>query len=880
MQGRYVSGLASYMSGLASYMSGLASYLSGLASYASVSLMHNDVQEQQGIWDRWDPKDQVFTRFNKGSLFKSGLATIARKHLDEWKVIDLFAVRIYGHVTGEEVTSAGEVTCYSEQNEAQLEKDSFHTEVVDEIVLDSEDEGRCRIPCLDSADSIDKQLAAGKKLSSLHHNSSDGKQEGDHEIGRSESEVSSEATALCFVDSFLSFNGTRRFAKIIKRGSPVKEMGAFEWFESCLQAEAVSIIDRGIVSSKFGDFSQQDLHNKGSRSISNKHEELVHLQNDIRGPSHSLSIFKDHCSEASTGIEKESEGNVINGYFKAFDELMPTKSSSEKLEVRVTARDVPDIFDVGIGTQIAAEVMEALYYGIPPICNSGDACEGLENTFTDLQEGETKSTTHLERNSLPKVAASESGEVAKVSIRRKSSARRFNKDIYSSLWNYNDQKLSHNTKPNRYQCKQSKVDEHTSSNNLKKWTYVSPSIPDEQTLLRKQLSWEKPVSHKSRHSEGGVTAKNNNDQVDKPILMTNNVNVENMLTYKRKRKRLVGGPPPKLLSGKQKCSELHSYSSIEASDGRLSEQQQSSPEVAAIARLLRLDSWNCPKGKRTLHKVPIHSSGESNMHGSFTSVGTEEQNPDSLRSQKMPEDGETNSSNFMTPDRINCSVQVAGVVTNNDLAVTSISAKGLDGAEAAQTGKLDFVDSTSIINGLKNSIILENHQERVLNPLLMGLGVPELISDFAHRGFRTRKGLSNVRVMFSQHLDDDLIKQQKKSDLRTIWYFYHIMFYGRHTFHSRQSVRTWNMLEAIASGTPMEKMVFITQNVKPNKEMISSLSKQVKGSNDFRRTVPQVVETSPKMAGRDQKIQVDLLILSCEQDLAICTPLLERSSSV
>ncbi|KAE8676749.1 BRCT domain-containing DNA repair-like protein isoform 2 [Hibiscus syriacus] len=907
------------------------------------------------------------------------------------------------------------------ENETQLEKVCFHTELVDEyhsdddmghneIVLDSEDEGRCRIPCLDSADSIDKQLGAGKKLSSVNNNSSDGKQEDDHEIRRlqyvssPESKESSQATALSFVDNFLSFNtvdmcqgveertkiksplvstakGTRRLAKIIKRGSPVKEMGAFEWFESCGQAEADSFIKRGLVSSEFGDFSHHDLYNKGSRSISNKHEEeLVHLHNDIRGPSH--SIFKDHCSEASTGIEKESEGNVINGYLKEFDELMPTKSSSENFEVSVTARDVPDVFDVGIGTQIAAEAMEALYYGLPPSCNSGDTCEGLENTFTDLQEGETKSTTHLQWNSLPKVAACESGEVAKESIRKKHSARRFNKDISSSSCNYNYQKLSQKVKPNRYKCKQSKVDEPVSSNNLKKWMYVSPSIPDEQTLLGKQLSRGEPVTHKSRHSEGGVTVKKNNDQVDKSIVMTNNVNEENMLTYKRKRKRVAAYPPPKLLSGKQKCSQLHSFASIEASDGRPSEQQQSCPEEASIARLLRLDSWNCPKGKRTLRKVPIHSSGQSNMHGSFTSVGAEEQNLDSVRSQKIPEDGETNSSNFYMKgqmgtnlsrlslenssdeilSRENCSVQVACVVTNSDLAVTSISAKDLDGAKAAQTGKLDFVDSTSIINGLKNHNFGESprkslessgtefnitlsckksvdmaslnnryyvYQRRPCNRILpkssllkelMGLGIPDLISDFAHTGFRTRKGLAHVRVLFSQHLDDDVIKQQKKISARLGISITSCSMDATH-FIADKFVRTRNMLEAIAVGKPVvtplwldscgqtscllnekkyilrdakkekeigfnmavslacarqypllkDKKVFITQNVKPNKEMITSLVKASGG---------EVVETSRKMAARDQKIQVDHLILSFEQDLAICTLSLEKGAAV
>ncbi|KAK8635962.1 hypothetical protein V6N13_004673 [Hibiscus sabdariffa] len=914
------------------------------------------------------------------------------------------------------------------ENESLLEESCFHTQVVDdgmghmepceldnEIVLDSEDEGSCRIisgsennaqrksegriPCLNDADSINKQLATAKGWSSVLPNSSDGKQEGNLEIGRleyvdsREYEDSSQATALCFVDNFLSFNivdmcqgveektriksplvssakGTRRLARIIKRGSPVKEMGAFEWIESCQQVEADTFIKRGIVSSEFGDFSHQDLHSKGSRRLRNKHEgEIAHLHNDIRGSSHSLSIFKDHCSEVSIGIEKESEGSDIHGSFKEFDEVMPTKSSSEKFEVSVTARDVPGLFDVGIGTQIAAEAMEALYYGLPPSCNTGDTGEGLENTFTDLQEGETKSRTSLEQNSLPKVVAYETGEVAKESIRRKRSARRYNKDISSSSWNYDYQKLSHKIEPNGYKCKQSKVDESISNKNLKKCeNYVNPSVPDEQTLLGKQPSQEEPVIHKSRQTADGVTLKKTKDQVDKPRVMTNNVNGESMLTYKRKRKSVVADPPPKLLTGKQKCSKLHSYASTEASDGKPSEQQQSSPEEAAIARLLRLE-------------VSIYSRGENDMHASFTSVVAEEQNLDSVRSQKLLEDGETNSCNFNLKgqmqtnlsqlplennsdeslSRNSCNVQVAGDGTNNDLTVANISARDLDRARAAETGKLDYVDSTSITNGLKNHnfgeslrnsiessgtefnttlgckksvnmVPLNNrsyeYQRRPYNrnlpkpsllKELIGLGIPELISDFAHRGFRTRKELAHVRVLFSQHLDDDVIKQQKKISARLGISIASCSTDATH-FIADKFVRTRNMLEAIAVGKPVvtplwldscgqasclldekkyilrdakkekeigfsmavslararqypllkDKKVCITQNVKPNKEMITSLVKAVGG---------EVVETSQKMTATDQKLQVDILILSCEQDLPICTPLLEKGAA-
>ncbi|XP_022758101.1 uncharacterized protein LOC111305134 isoform X2 [Durio zibethinus] len=883
-----------------------------------------------------------------------------------------------------------------------------------EIVLDSEDEEICRAkaenfldgskitdrsegkvakkregqsPCLD-ADSTDEQIGAGKKGSSTNLDSSDGKKDvpqlsvGDHEIGRleyvnsQEPEWSSQANALCFVDNFLRFNnvdmcqgveertsarnesplvssakGTQRLAKIIKRGSLVKEVGTFNWFESYQQVETDSFSKRMTASFEFGGFGQrtdkrhQNLQNKGQRSLSNEHEEkkeFPDLHRDVRGPSHSHSSFMDRGSKVSIMIEHESERNLINGSFKELDKPKQRESSWEKFQTSGTATDIPDTFEVGISTQIAAEAMEALYYGFPPGCKGGDTFEGLEDSLKDLPEGETKSRTHLEQHSLQKVAACELGEVAKESIRRKRSARRNSKNISNSSWNCNYQELNHTTKPKTYKSKQLEVDESVSSNNLKKCeTYLSPSIPDEQTMLRKKLPREEPVIQQTRHLEGGASMKRTKDQPDRPRVMTNNVKEGSILTYKRKRKSLFADPP-KLLSGKQKCSKLRSHASAEALDGKLSEPGQSSPQEAAIGRFLRLGPWNCPKGKRTHHKIPIHSCGQSNMHASFTSVGAEEHNLCSFKSQNKPEDDETTSNNLNMKGRVltflsqlslennsdeslskqNCKEQVTDIVANNDSAVTSIriSPWDLDKAKAIQAGKLDYMDSTLIINSLKNHSFGESLRKSIelsgtkcnttlscakgvneaslnnrpyvyhrrscnknlpkpsLLKELMGLGVPESISNFTRKVFRPRKEPAYVRVLFSQHLDDDVIKQQKKISARLGISITSCSMDATH-FIADKFVRTRNMLETIALGKPVvtrlwldscgqanclldeknyilrdskkereigfsmaislararqfpllkDKRVCITQNVKPNQEMITGLVKAVGG---------------------------------------------------
>ncbi|XP_031250955.1 PAX-interacting protein 1-like [Pistacia vera] len=62
------------------------------------------------------------------------------------------------------------------------------------------------------------------------------------------------------------------------------------------------------------------------------------------------------------------------------------------------------------------------------------------------------------------------------------------------------------------------------------------------------------------------------------------------------------------------------------------------------------------------------------------------------------------------------------------------------------------------------------------------------------------------------------------------------------------------------------RSVFITPNIKPPKEMMSSLVKAVHG---------QVVEKS-QISASAANIQDNLFILSCEEDRAICVPLLDK----
>ncbi|KAL9232808.1 hypothetical protein vseg_007873 [Gypsophila vaccaria] len=188
------------------------------------------------------------------------------------------------------------------------------------------------------------------------------------------------------------------------------------------------------------------------------------------------------------------------------------------------------------------------------------------------------------------------------------------------------------------------------------------------------------------------------------------------------------------------------------------------------------------------------------------------------------------------------------------------------------------------------------------------------------RVLRQRRDMNNVRVLFSQHLDEDIVKQQKKILSRLGFYEASSILEATH-FVADVFTRTRNMLEAIANAKlivthlwlescgqancfideknyilrdskkekelgfsmPMSlarasrhpilegRRVLLTPNIKPSKDVISSLIKAVHG---------QAIGRLCRSTSNNIKLLDDLLILSCEEDLEVCSPLLEKGIAV
>ncbi|KAM7260379.1 hypothetical protein ACFE04_016120 [Oxalis oulophora] len=124
---------------------------------------------------------------------------------------------------------------------------------------------------------------------------------------------------------------------------------------------------------------------------------------------------------------------------------------------------------------------------------------------------------------------------------------------------------------------------------------------------------------------------------------------------------------------------------------------------------------------------------------------------------------------------------------------------------------------------------------------------------------RKRRDMGSVYVLFSQHLDDDIVKQQKKILIRAGGFVVSSILDATHF--------VTDSFQPLLVG----RRVLVTPNTKPGVDTISSLVKAVGG---------QAMERTVRSTFKDVKLLDDLLILSCEEDYAMCEPLLENGAAV
>ncbi|KAM0855566.1 hypothetical protein ACQ4PT_049684 [Festuca glaucescens] len=197
---------------------------------------------------------------------------------------------------------------------------------------------------------------------------------------------------------------------------------------------------------------------------------------------------------------------------------------------------------------------------------------------------------------------------------------------------------------------------------------------------------------------------------------------------------------------------------------------------------------------------------------------------------------------------------------------------------------------------------------------------PENTLSSRHRKDSRRKDMASASILFSHHLDEDVIKRQKKILARLGVREAFSVSDATH-FVADGFFRTKNMLEAMALGKlvvtsmwlescgeagcyvndkkyilrdakkekeigfsmPISlttaskhplllgKRVFVTQNVKPSRQVLTSLVSASSG---------QPLERIGRSINKEREAPDDLLVISCEEDYETCVALLEKGVNV
>ncbi|KAL9430815.1 hypothetical protein AB3S75_026082 [Citrus x aurantiifolia] len=797
-------------------------------------------------------------------------------------------------------------------------------------------------------------------------------------IGSQEPGDSSQADALEFVDKFLSLNKmdlspecgmkktvgeksppfssvkwSQSLAKRLKfRKTPVTKSAKFEWVDNDQHGKVDVFGKRTKASFEFGAVRQESVlkdhkamhvNGEGGRSSGNENEkrkELVNLHKEIAGSTHSDP--KDDCT-----IEQVSKVDIKNHSDKDINEDLHVESSDQQLDGCGTGIDTLDMFDVGFNTQIAAEAMEALSYAPFSGCTAFNPDQGQSNTTNDFLKGVIMKKARSEQALIQTSNFCGLGSIAMKSKRRKCSARKSPKNSNK----VRDPELPRLTKMRRgksligeqFDCsantngnsgngsptliiKGQAVGIVGKNNKVKEYenhTTSSILIEQEEVGLRNIT-----VAQESRQSLAGGALKRTKKQSDNPRDWME----DGTIKFRRKRSRLVGNPTD-VMSANGSWSTLHSDSLAEPKSNIFDQKEETDQEMIALTSCLNLATGGHPKGKRTLREMQSHSNGAKEGNRSYMkSQGGAKYNSNTSFYKDMK--GKPQSVNDSSPlnlpekdlgkyfDEPGSAVPFA----NNESAIISkeISpGKYLEPPGSGNTSTINFTKGTNasssshVPSKYHRKPLIRNLPKSSLLKELIRLDVPELIPDFTWKDLRRRRDMSHVRVLFSQHLDDDVIKRQKKQISARLGISIATCPGDATHFIADRFVRTRNMMETIALGKPVvthlwlescgqasclidEKnyilrdakkereigfsmpvtyarashhpllkgqRVFITTSIKPDKEMITGLVKAVHG---------QVIDVSQVSAVKEEKFQENPLILSCEEDHAICVPFLDK----
>lgn len=894
----------------------------------------------------------------------------------------------------------------------------------------------------DEGTDLSQLLACGNKSAGLSY------------VDSQEPEEASQANALDFVDRFLQVNmlefdqevdhgkttktksitvssakGPQSLAKASNHRNTVGQSEIFDWDDNredegggeffCHRKE--ELFDHKhhgrISSSEPRKTRQADLKGSQVDEFRNKEEKLK-IHHKIMNFVHSEPRLVRPNSKENDKIFQDDNMKIKKNLANELDEQLNAESSGGEFEATGADMDVPDMLNVGFDTQMAAEAMEALFYGSS--LNNGDvheACQGNHNS-KGLPKRERKNSACTKEDSFQKRAHPlDSGVITRQSKKMKGIGARLSKESSGCARSKNVREQI-DVEPVKAKPKQTKSNSQErfasrgSENVGKNPSKVTRKRKAEGTLershidevegchglatshslisvkkrgLQEELGTFTPVACRTRHrmvvnqfERAKIASNDSGEEI-------NNRRKAGPLKDRRKRSKAVDAC--KVSGDKERLSTSGSNGSGKLQSDKPSHHEQSDSKLTAISNGGKMDALSCPKQSRTHRNllgransitdldgppkpfvgqeaielfIPRQTRSKSKARGTFSGFDMKRKIQSSsnaslgLSSLDQNSEGILLKQSLDKPGAGDAMLNRSSVNLNrkkisrdptgeraskhsegNSDADPSSPAEGREGNAGSKemckpsgsvcTTPVNSVTPTNAASPvcMGNEYVKQSCKKNLRTSLLKeinnltdtGPGPTSAVKDS-----RRRREISNVRVLFSQHLDDDIIKQQKKILTRLGVSVASSISDATH-FITDAFVRTRNMLEAIAYGKPVVthlwlescvqarcfidekgyilrdakkekelgfsmpvslaracqhpllqgRKVLITPNTKPGKEIIASLVKAVDG---------QPVERIGRSVLKDGKFPDDLLILSCDEDYAVCEPYLEKGAAV
>ncbi|KAM7473377.1 hypothetical protein LguiB_020620 [Lonicera macranthoides] len=557
----------------------------------------------------------------------------------------------------------------------------------------------------------------------------------------------------------------------------------------------------------------------------------------IGGKSKLVSSAKGTQSLAKSANLLSSYGN--RGIFDWDDSHEDDRGGSKDRMVETGSdTDLPDMMNIGLDTQMAAEAMEALCFGVggsTEVDYDDNANQVAKNMQNGSSKGETKKRARRSQISLQKIVSSYSGVVTRQSKQTKKTATKLSKESSKSS-------LKRSTKV-RNQLKKAISDatEYLPANGTENLSEV-PSITTEKRKGRKTLKINDIDGNIRCQCMGANQAKQCGDASSD---LREGMNMTGSGGPKDKRKRCRTGVDAfaEDTTDVDKESDLKSF---------------------AEANAVKSDTLEYTKRRRTTRQ---RGPGWQSIAGSKRS-----QNDDDI----------SISVDVVLKRRTRSSVNLMSVNTNGsaiakDLVDTQVSKHsiGMSGSNIISSAKVSpcklsasaCTTTANCVTPINEASLICMGDEYLKQSCRKNLSKLYLMKELESLTACGQEPLSPIRdsrrrrewVVFSCG-EDNCLMDERNYILRDA---------------KKEKEFGFSLPVSLAGACKLPllqgQIVFITPNTKPGKVIVASLVKAVHGV---------AVERLWRSGLKDGKIPDDLLVLSCEEDYEVCVPFLEKGAEV